>query len=166
METASVADRSPSRESHAATSDEASSASVIWERIRLRVEDRLSVVEHYAHRILDRGVTSQEGIAAAGAAGSLASELGRLELPGIARLARHLVTTLNRERLDAGDAVHIAGTTDDIRTLVSSAIAQQESTAESRGTIAAVGPASAELDSICWSLASRGYGVMHDARFS
>jgi len=158
MGTASVADRSPSRDP---ISDGASSASVIWERIRLRVEDRLGVVERHAHRLLDRGAAS-DGSAAASAADSLASELGRLELPGIARLARHLVTTLNREQLDAADAVHIAGTTDDIRTLVSSAIAQQESTAESRGTIAVVGPTSVELDSICWTLASRGHGVMHD----
>ena len=160
MGTESVADRSPPCESHAAISNEAPSASAIWERICLRLEERLGVVERHAHRLLDRGVTSQEGIAAAS---SLASELGRLELPGIARLARHLVTTLNRDRLDAGDAVHIAGTTDDIRTLLSSAIAQQESTAASRGTIAVVGPASAELDGICWTLASRGHDVMHDA---
>ena len=93
----------------------------------------------------------------------LASELGRLELPGIAQLARHLEKTLSREALGAGDAVHVAGTTDDIRTLLDSAIAQQEATLDSRGTIVAVGPASAELDDICWVLATRGHSLVHDS---
>ena len=164
MANAPVAHRSLPAESRQPSSNEEAgrNAAAIWERIRLRAEDRLRVVEIHAHRLLDRGVASEELIAAASAAGSLAIELGRLELPGIARLARHLVTTLSRDRLDAGDSVHVAGTTNDIRTLLSSAIAQQESTTASRGTIAAVGPVSTELDSICWVLASRGHSVTHD----
>ena len=158
----SVADRTPAQAVSEASAPGAGSGAAIWERIRLRVEERLRVIERHAHRVLDREVTSAEATSASAAAGALASELGRLELPGIARLARHLVGTLSREALDASDAVHVAGTTEDIRTLLSSAIAQQESTAFSRGTIVAVGPTSDELDNICWVLASRGHGVTHD----
>lgn len=138
-------------------------SAAIWERIRRRVQDRLRVVEHLAHRLLDREVTPDEALAASNAAALLASEFGRLELPGIAQLARHLVKTLSREGLGAADAVHMSGTTDDIRTLLDSAIAQQESTLDSRGTIVAVGPASAELDGICWVLATRGHSLVHDS---
>ena len=85
METASLAGPSHGVESHEATVKQAPSANAIWERIRLRVEDRLRVVESYAHRLLDLGVDSQKRTAAGSAASSLASEMGRLELPGIAR---------------------------------------------------------------------------------
>ena len=70
MATAPVAQRSLSPESRQATSTEAAgcNSAAIWERIRLRVEDRLRVVEIHAHRLLDRGVTSEEGSAAVSAA--------------------------------------------------------------------------------------------------
>lgn len=168
MATAPVADAPPTQGTLSATSNSTTntggwSRSAVWERIRLRVEERLRGIEIHAHRLLDRSMSTEETAEAVATAGALASELGRLELPGVAQLARHLVSTLSRDRLDAGDAVHIAGTTEDIRTLVSSAIAQQESTVESRGTIVAVGPASVELDGICWVLSARGHRVLHDA---
>jgi len=139
----------------------------IWERIRLRAEDRLSIVELQAHQLLDRDLTSEEAAIAAAAADSLAADLGQLELPSIARLARHLSRTLTQGDLDATTAVHIASTTDDLRTLLSSAIAQQGATSGERGEVLVLGSTTPELDVVCWVLASRGHTLSCDeARLS
>lgn len=136
--------------------------SAIWERIRLRVEARLHVIEVHAHRLLDRDLTNDEIAEAISSAGALASELGRLELPSIARLARHLSVIFEGDALSAGDAVHIASTTDDIRTLLESAVAQHDAAENSRGSVVAIGEASTAFDAICWVLATRGHRIVHD----
>lgn len=147
-----------------AASEVARSGPEIWERIRLRAELRLNVVELHAHRLFDRDLTQEEASTATSASDALAAELGRLGLPAIAQLCRHISKTLSGDDLAATTAVHIASTTDDIRTLLGSAIAEHASPAGSSDTVVALGPGSEELDAICWGLAARGYQVIHDER--
>ena len=162
---ASAADLLPTTEELERAADEvARSGPDIWERIRLRAERRLTVVELHAHRLFDRDLTPEEASTAASAADALAADLGRLGLPSIAQLCRHISKTLGPADHSATTAVHIASTTDDIRTLLSSAIAEHTLGAGSGDTVVALGPASEELDAICWGLASRGYQVVHDER--
>lgn len=104
-------------------------------------------------------MTPQEAAAAASSADALALELGLVELPSIARLARHLVTTFETAALDDTTAVHIASTSDDIRTLFSSAVAQHEAATSQRGVVLVAGDGSAEFDAMCWVLATRGFGI-------
>ncbi len=132
----------------------------IWERIRLRAEQRLARVEVQAHRLFDRDVTKEEATQAISAADALAKELGQLELPSIAQLARHISRTFESNDLSPATASHLASTTDDIRTLLESAIAQQTATVAD-DKVVVLGPGSGELDAVCWVLASRGYEVFH-----
>lgn len=132
----------------------------VWERVRLRAECRLAEVEVQAHRLFDRSLTPAEVALATNAADTLADELGRLELPSIAQLARHITKALSAGERSPTIAAHIAATTDDIRTLLASAMVQQSCVLAS-GTVVVVGPNSPELDAICWVAVSRGYGVIH-----
>ncbi len=155
-----VADLDPSGVPRQRTATEvARHGPATWERIRRRAEDRLVTVELHAQRLLDRDLTASEVSEAVAAASALAVDFGRLELPSVARLARHLATTLAREDLDPTVAVHLAATLEDIRTLLSSAIAQHSSAAGSRGEIVLLGPASSDTDALGWVLTSRGYAL-------
>ncbi len=158
-----VADLDPLGEhNQRAATEVARNGPATWERIRRRADDRLATIETHAHRLLDRDLTAAEVTEAAAEADALAVELGRLELPSIARLARHLGATLARDDLDPTVAVHLAATIEDIRTLLSSAIAEHMSATASRGEIVTLGPESDHTDAITWVLTSRGYLVTAD----
>ena len=157
-----VADPDPVWEQQNETDSEvAQDGPAIWERIRRRVDVLLGVVEGHAHRLLERDLTPEEAASASSAAGDLAREFGRLELPAIARLARHLITVFEEgdEALDSSTAVHIAAASEDIRTLLESAIAQQDADANMRGVVQVVGDPTPAFDTLCWVLAGRGFRV-------
>ena len=153
-----VADPDPVWEHQNETDSEvAQDGPAIWERIRRRVDVLLGIVEGHAHRLLERDLTPEEAASASSAAGDLAREFGRLELPAIARLARHLITVFEEgdEALDSSTAVHIAAASEDIRTLLESAIAQQDADANMRGVVQVVGDPTPAFDTLCWVLAGR-----------
>ena len=155
-----VADPDPVWENQNETASEvAQDGPAIWERIRRRVDVLLGIVEGHAHRLLERDLTPEEAESASSAAGDLAREFGLLELPAIARLARHLATVFQSDDLDPTTAVHIAAASEDIRTLLESAIAQLESDASLRGVIQVVGDPSPAFDTLCWVLANRGFRI-------
>ena len=157
-----VADPEPVWEHQNETDSEvAQDGPAIWERIRRRVDVLLGVVEGHAHRLLERDLTPEEASSASSAAGDLAREFGVLELPAIARLARHLIAVFEDDEhpLDSSTAVHIAAACEDIRTLLESAIAQQEADANMRGVVQVVGDPSPAFDTLCWVLAGRGFRI-------
>lgn len=157
-EATSVADLSPIREQQNETDSEvAQDGPAIWEGIRRRVDMQLGIVELHAHRLLERDLTKPEVATANSSSDALALELGLLELPSIARLARHLSATFAGGDLNETTAVHLAAASDDIRTLFSSAIAQQGTVSSQRGTILVEGDDSPAFDATCWVLASRGF---------
>ncbi|MEM7287838.1 MAG: response regulator [Actinomycetota bacterium] len=123
------------------------------------MDAQLGIVEGLAHRLLERDLTPEEVETASSAAGDLAREFGLLELPAIARLARHLGSVIEADDSDSTTAVHIAAASEDIRTLLESAIAQQEADANMRGVVQVAGHATSSFDTLCWVLASRGFRV-------
>ncbi len=134
----------------------------IWARVRARVEQQLAIIELQAHRLLDRPLSDDETAAASAAAASLARGLGTLRQHSLAQLARHIESTLGEGTPDATTGVHLAGTVEDLRTMLASAIAQLENGRTGAGQVLAIGTSSAHFDALLWYLASRGHHVLHE----
>lgn len=133
----------------------------VWGRVRSRLLESLERVETHAHELLERGRrVGSSGREAERAARALAVDLGRLDLPVLAGLARHLESLLARPEVGADDAVHVAGTVEDIRGLLDSAVAELRASASTRGTIVVAGPPTPDLDRACWILGARGHRVV------
>lgn len=159
-----VADPDPVRVIQNETDSEvAQDGPAIWERIRRRVDVHLGNVEMHAHRLLERDLTSEEAETASSAAGGLALELGLLELPSTARIARQLAASFQADTIESTTGVHVAAATEDIRTLVASAIAQQQAAVSGRGTVVVAGEPGPTFDALCWVVASRGFAIRTSA---
>jgi DNA-binding response OmpR family regulator len=135
----------------------------VWQRVRGRVEQQLSIVELQAYRLLDRPLDPAEVESASAAAAALARGLGNLQEHSLAQLARHIEGRLGHASLDATTGVHLAGAVEDLRTMLASAIAQLESAPTTAGTVLAIGKADAHFDAILWVLASRGHRIRHES---
>ncbi len=134
--------------------------SEIGERIRARAEVSLRVIERHSHDLFGRYLTYDEVDEVITAAEALALLFGRLELPNIAGLARHLVTIFSEEGpWSATTGVRLAATCEDLRTLVESAIAQQNALGSDSEVVVVLGEESEALDAVCWLALTRGYAV-------
>lgn len=135
----------------------------VWQRIRARVEQQLTVIELQAHRLLDRPLDADEVEAASTAAATLARGMGALQQHSLAQLARHIESRFGDKTLDATVGVHLAGAVEDLRTMLASAIAQLENAPTTAGTVLAIGKADAHFDAVLWVLASRGHRIRHES---
>lgn len=144
----------------AEATDSQLAADTIWARIVGRMEDRLLVVEQGAHLLFDGSPTAEDLEPARDAARELARMFGELEASRIALVAREMETALHSEEAGPVRAVRIATASEDIRSLMQSAVAQQRATTRDRAAIVALGSPSEGFDRMAWVLASRGHTVV------
>ncbi len=141
--------------------DHVGRATSVFDRVRARAELVLGPIELHAHRLLSRRLRDEEWADARDAAATLARGLGELQLHGLAQLGRQILSLLEEPDADEALAIEIAGAVEDIRTMLSSAIAQLEDSPSLGGTLLAVGEPIAAFDATLWVLANHGHTVVH-----
>ncbi len=133
----------------------------MFERVRARAELVLGPIELHAHHLLSRRLRDDEWADARDAAATLARGLGELQLHGLAQLGRQILALLEEPEADEALAIEIAGAVEDIRTMLSSAIAQLEESPSLGGTVLAIGEPIAAFDATLWVLANHGHTIVH-----